>query len=267
MKPGRDKSYEFITSFKINKVRCMSNSLTNKYFSGEAQTPTSLLLMTKQPSEGKLSLYDQDLERYIEYPFSSEALEPIPVYGCSVFSKVKRDLKTEGLVVYKTNMPPSKATISKTKDKQHPYVNIRTCVLSGLNPKLVIDYSNVELAFCGKKKLVMPHKMYGFPFIDKSGIYGISNRDSYVIESDDIDYLERLSQFFSTKTALYLFEATRYRMKYLEKYVFQVIPDICKLDGFPNDITDDSIADYFGFIDEERNAIDRLHSKKYTFTY
>ena len=267
MKPGRDKSYEFITSFKINKVRCMSNSLTNKYFSGEAQTPTSLLLMTKQPSEGKLSLYDQDLERYIEYSFSSEALEPIPVYGCSVFSKVKRDLKTEGLIVYKTNMPPSKATISKTKDKQHPYVNIRTCVLSGLNPKLVIDYSNVELAFCGKKKLVMPHKMYGFPFIDKTGIYGISNRDSYVIESDDIDYLERLSQFFSTKTALYLFEATRYRMKYLEKYVFQVIPDICKLDGFPNDITDDSIADYFGFIDEERIAIDGLHNKKYTFTY
>lgn len=267
MKPGRDKSYDFITSFKINKVRCMSNSLTNKYFSGEAQTPTSLLLMSKAQSDGIISLYDQDLERYIEYSFSSDALEPIPVYGSSVFSKVKRDLKTQGLTVHKTNMPSSKANISKTKDKEHPYVNIRTSILSGLNPKLVIDYSNTELAFCGKKKLVMPHKMYGFPFIDKTGIYGISNRDSYVIESDDIGYLERLSQFFSTKTSLYLFETTRYRMKYLEKYVFQVIPDICKLAGFPNVITDDTIADYFGFTDEEKSAIDGLHSKKYTFTY
>lgn len=267
MKPGRDKSYEFMTSYKIDKLICMSNSLTNKYFSGEAQTPTSLLLMSKLPSDGLISLYDQDLDRYIDYGFDCEALEPIPVYGCSVFSKVKRDLKTQGLKVHKTNMPSSKATISKTKDKEHPYENIRTCILSGLNPKLVVDYSNIELAFSGKKKLIMPHKMYGFPFVDKTGKYGISNRDSYVIESNNIEYLERLAKFFSTKTALYLFEATRYRMKYLEKYVFQVIPDICKLKDFPNEITDETIATYFAFTDKERNSIKSLHSKRYTFTY
>lgn len=267
MKPGRDNSYEFITSYKINKIRCMSNSLTNKYFSGEAQTPTSLLLMSRLPSDGLISLYDQDLERYIEYCFDSEALEPIPVYGCSVFSKVKRDLKTIGLDVYKTNMPSSTASIVKSRDEIHPHENIRTAILSGLDPKLVIDYSDKELAFAGKVKLVMPHKMYGFPFVDKTGRYGVSNRDSYVIESDDIHYLERLAEFFSTKTALYLFEATRYRMKYLEKYVFQVIPDVCMLDGFPDVINDSTIAEYFGFTAEERDAIDRLHNKKYTFKY
>lgn len=267
MKPGRDNSYEFMTSYKIDKLRCMSNSLTNKYFSGEAQTPTSLILMSKLQSDGLISLYDQDLDRYIDYSFDSKSLEPIPVYGCSVFSKVKRDIKTQGLIVHKTNMPSSKATISKTKDKEHSYENIRTCIVSGLNPKLVIEYSNMELAFSGKKKMVMAHKMYGFPFVDKIGKYGISNRDSYVIESNNIDYLERLAQFFSTKTALYLFEATRYRMKYLEKYVFQIIPDICKLKEFPNEITDKSIAAYFGFTDEEINAINKLHSKNYTFTY
>lgn len=267
MKPGRDKSYEFITSYKLDKVRCMSNSLTNKYFSGEAQTPTSLLLMSKKPSDDIISLYDQDLDRYIEYSYDPSMFEPIPVYGCSVFRKVKRDLKTIGIKVFKTNMPSTTATISKTKDKEHPYENIRTSILSGLNPKLVIDYSNKELAFAGQRKIVMPHKMYGFPFIDKDGKYGISNRDSYVIVSDDIDYLERLSSFFKTKTALYLFEATRYRMKYLEKYVFQVIPDICKLKHFPNEITDDTIATYFGFSDEEKEAINNLHTKKYTFTY
>ena len=267
MKPGRDKSYEFITSYKLNKVRCMSNSLTNRYFSGEAQTPTSLLLMTKAPTDNTTMLYDQDLDRYIEYPFDPSVFEPIPVYGCSVFRKVKRDLKTDGLKVFKTNMPSTTATISKIKNKEHPYENIRTCILSGLNPKLVVDYSNKELAFAGKRKLIMPHKMYGFPFIDKDGKYGISNRDAYVIESNNIDYLERLSSFFKTKTALYLFEATRYRMKYLEKYVFQVIPDICKLKHFPKEITDDTIATYFGFSDEEKEAINNLHTKKYTFTY
>lgn len=267
MKPGRDKSYEFMTSYKLDRVRCMSNSLTNKYFSGEAQTPTSLVLMSKKPSNDIISLYDQDLNRYIEYNYDPSMFEPIPVYGCSVFRKVKRDLKTSGLKVFKTNMPSTTATISKTKDKEHPYENIRTCILSGLNPKLVIDYSNKELAFAGKCKLVMPHKMYGFPFIDKDGKYGISNRDSYVIVSDNIDYLERLSSFFKTKIALYLFESTRYRMKYLEKYVFQVIPDICNLTDFPHDINDDTIATYFALTHEEKCAINGLHSKKYTFTY
>ena len=267
MKPGRDKSYEFITSYKLDKIRCMSNSLTNKYFSGEAQTPTSLLLMTKAPSDYTTMLYDQDLDRYIDYPFDPSVFEPIPVYGCSIFRKVKRDLKTDGLKVFKTNMPSTTATISKIKNKEHPHENIRTCILSGLKPKLVIDYSNKQLAFAGKPKLVMPHKMYGFPFIDKDGKYGISNRDSYVIESNNIDYLERLASFFKTKTALYLFESTRYRMKYLEKYVFQVIPDICKLKDFPVEINDDSIAEYFGFSQEEKDAINGLHNKEYTFTY
>ena len=56
-------------------------------------------------------------------------------------------------------------------------------------------------------------------------------------------------------------------MKYLEKYVFQVIPDICNLKDFPVEINDDSIADYFGFSQEEKDAINGLHAKEYTFTY
>ena len=56
-------------------------------------------------------------------------------------------------------------------------------------------------------------------------------------------------------------------MKYLEKYIFQLLPDITKLSDFPHDITDDSIADYFGYTLEERIAIQNLHKKQYTFTY
>ena len=61
--------------------------------------------------------------------------------------------------------------------------------------------------------------------------------------------------FLSTKTCLVLFEATKYRMKYLEKYIFSYIPDITKIENFPNVINDDTIADFFGFNDLERKAI------------
>ena len=107
--------------------------------------------------------------------------------------------------------------------------------------------------------------MYGFPYLDKTGQYGISSRDNYVILKENIEDLVILQKFLSTNTALYLFEATRYRMKYLERYAFQLIPDITKFKDFPKEINDDTIADYFQFDDEDRKNIQNLHKKKYTF--
>ena len=83
---------------------------------------------------------------------------------------------------------------------------------------------------------------YKFETYKTGGEYGISNRDKYVILRENEEELKRLQRFFSTKTALYLFEATRYRMKYLEKYVFQLIPDITKLAGSPEKINDNTIT-------------------------
>ena len=79
--------------------------------------------------------------------------------------------------------------------------------------------------------------------------------------------LKKIQAFLSTKTALYIFEATRYRMKYLEKYAFELIPDITRASDFPKIINDETIADYFGFDDDDRVNIQRLHKKKYTFSY
>ena len=56
-------------------------------------------------------------------------------------------------------------------------------------------------------------------------------------------------------------------MKYLEKYIFRLLPDITQLQGFPDIINDDTIADYFSLSDIEKQAIQKLHKKKYTFTY
>ena len=54
-------------------------------------------------------------------------------------------------------------------------------------------------------------------------------------------------------------------MKYLEKYIFELIPDITKLDNFPSEINDETIANYFGLSDEEKTAIDKLHKKNYNY--
>jgi hypothetical protein len=108
--------------------------------------------------------------------------------------------------------------------------------------------------------------MYGFPYIDTEGL-GISNRDNYVILNKDLKELNILRDFFATKTALYLFETTRYRMKYLEKYIFELIPDVTKLPDFPTIINDATIAEYFEFDKKEIDNINKLHTKNYSFLF
>jgi hypothetical protein len=130
---------------------------------------------------------------------------------------------------------------------------------------LSLNSSDCPQAFHGLKKLVLAHKMYGFPYWDKHGTYGIANRDNYVILGKTDDEFAQLAAFLSTKFALYLFEATRYRMRYLEKYAFEFIPDITRLPGFPcaQEISDEAVAAFFGLEATERNYIMALHKKNY----
>ena len=105
--------------------------------------------------------------------------------------------------------------------------------------------------------------MYGFPFLDISGVFGVSNRDNYVIFNKPKQELEQLQKFLSTNFIITMFESTRYRMKYLERYIFNMLPDITKLDDFPEEITDETLFDYFKLNEVERNLINTFHKKRY----
>ena len=106
--------------------------------------------------------------------------------------------------------------------KDTSYPNIKTCKLNYLQPQLVINYSNIPCSYYSQPKLVLAHKMYGFPYLDYSGIFGISNRDNYVILNKSYEDFTKLHKFLSTKFIRTIFESTRYRMSYLEKYIFDI---------------------------------------------
>ena len=103
--------------------------------------------------------------------------------------------------------------------------------------------------------------MYGFPYYDKNGIYGISNRDNYVILGYDNDEFIRIQQFLNTNLIMYLYETTRYRMKYLEKYVFEFLPNILNIPDFPYEINNETINLFFGFSQQEINYFSNFHKK------
>ena len=108
--------------------------------------------------------------------------------------------------------------------------------------------------------------MYGFPYYDISGVYGISSRDNYIIKNKSHSDLLIFQSFLNTKLALYIFETTRYRMKYLEKEAFTFLPDISKIEDFPKEITNSSVFDYFDISIQERNYILDFHKNYLSFT-
>ena len=263
MKPDKAKMYDYMLQYNLKKIRCFSNTETKSWFHGQAQTPTCFFLLQKAPSPNITSLYDNHLKRFLPYFLIPN--KPIPVFGVSVFSKLASYVHLVGSMtcIKKTNACLPTTFLSNEYSSKTPYKNIRTCILNKTQPMLVYEYSDIPLPFHNIPKLILAHKMYGFPYYDSEGCYGVSRRDNYVLTNQTEEDFKRWHNFLSTKFALYLFEGTRYRMKYLEKYVFELIPDITKLEDFPIIINDITIANYFQLTDLERNAIDALHSKQY----
>lgn len=268
LKPDKSRIHHLLTHYKIDKLHCLNSNETNALFKGEAQTPTCFFLLTKTPNmDNRINLFDAKRQAYVA--FEHQVGQSIPVFGAAIVAKLQPWVKKVGvgcLPVKKTNMPSVNSKFIKQEgDTAYPYANITTCLLEGLQPILLLNYSTEPQSFQGIKKLVLAHKMYGFPYFDQSGIYGISNRDNYVVLDKTDPEFKQLQAFLSTNFALYLFEAARYRMKYLERYAFEFIPDITRLKDFPAaaDINDETVADYFGLDATDKAHIQSLHRKKY----
>jgi hypothetical protein len=262
MKPDKMKMYNYILQYKLINIKTYTNTETLKLFKGQAQTPTCYFLLEKSNSINTINLYNKYFKKYETYDFIFG--KPIPLIGATIINKLMKYTNKYGnLKVIKTNMPSKNIQLSNIKNDDYPYSNITTTLLKKNNPVLKINYSNSKCKYYGNEKLVLAHKMYGFPYYDISGNYGISNRDNYVIILDINDDLERktkylkIKDFLSTKLILFIYETTRYRMKYLEKYAFEFIPDITKF------IIDDNIYDFFGITQLEQNLINNYCTKNY----
>ena len=230
MKEDKEGMYFYMNQYKIHKLHCLTNTEMNQIFKGHAQTPSCYFLLEKKSTEKKVLLYDNDVEQYVDYPLRSENI--LPVACAYVVKAIMPYVDKYGSLsfVKKTNLPGKQIKLSPHKNKDFPYSNIKTCILRDkIKPELVIEYSNKPCIYHGKKKLVLAHGMYGFPFIDEKGDYGISNRDKYVFLCESLEELTILDKFLSSSLAFYLFDATRYRMKYLEKYVFALLPNVLKM--------------------------------------
>ena len=271
LKPDKAGLYKILTDLNIIYLNSLSTSESYKLFNYQAQTPTCFFLIRKQTTsyiDNKiLHLYDKYENKYIEYTLLKNY--PIPTHGITIVNKLIQYIETHGSIIYyKTNTPPKNCKISNdiyNIDEVYLFKNIRTCLIDRLKPKLVYNYSDKKQSYYKVPKLVLAHKMYGFPYYDKTGEFGISTRDNYIISSKDYNCqeLEQIQNFISTKFALFIFSVANYRMRFLEKYAFQFIPDITKLPYFPDlknmnrEKRDKKIGCYFNFTEKEMEIIEK----------
>ena len=295
MKPDKAGLYNTLvnSNFSIKYLHCLSTTQTQKEFLYQAQTPTCYLYgakteINRQDNPKLISIYDKIHKKYIDYKLRPNY--PIPTHGINIINKLLYYVDQVGyLKVYKSNNPPKNSKFSDTPFLlDNSYIecetnsppNIKTTKISKKTPVLIKNYSNILQPFANQPKLILAHKMYGFPFLDISGIYGISSRDNYILTGIttketkttkskisghySINELQQIQAFLSTKTALFVFSTTNYRMRYLERYAFQFLPNITKLKDFPNLLNSDPVTrekliiNFFNFSQLEEKNINNL---------
>ena len=248
--------YNIITKNKILNLIALDSNKTTRLFNGEAQTPTCYFLLQKTPSDNIINITDITNNMIIQYPVGKS----LPLSSSRIFHHIKPLIAQWGSIkVLKTSWrPPRKGYFfGEKRTKKLPYPNIHTVVLKNKNePCLIKKYTNKPGPYFGKPKLILAHKMYGFSYYDKSGEFGISNRDNYIILNKTHSEFIKINSFLNTKFARHLMDATRYRMKYLEKYYFDLIPNIAAIPDFPEVINNINVMKYFQTTHEERFKIE-----------
>lgn len=285
LKPDNAGIHKLIFSRKytIFGIRSFSCSEVIKLFHKQVQTPMSIVVLrnTPQPfvhslvSYLEVPIYDQLTEHY-EYIYYN-INDPLPMHTPSIVQKMLLHARKYGTFdVIKTNMP-TKNTYDSIEDVEGgatSYVGIKSCVFGeNRTPYFTTTTSSIAYPYTGEPKIIMAHKMYGIPYYDEEGKYGISNRDNYIIlqhtqtNTYTKEEMRWLVWFFSSPIVLFLFDTTRYRMRYLEKYAFEYIPDIMHktiagYDVDPSNMYDDTLLSRaFGLNEKEIGFISSRYKR------
>lgn len=244
MRPDKAGVHDMLLSQDVVFCRAFGCGETAKVFAGGAQTPTCAVVVCKRPSSGSIGLFCSATNEVVRYPLFS-LRESVPLHAASVLRRLRRLVRsTRAVQARKTNMPPASTTAAI--DTAGNYEGVRTCVLDGLAPRLVAERATVPFPYHGESKLVLAHKMYGFPHHDHEGRYGISRRDNYVVLESENGDLSWIKELLETRLARCVFVACRYRMRYLEKQAFEFLPDPSSVPGFPRPVTDAALAAFLG---------------------
>lgn len=260
---------------KLLKVKCYKNNISNILFKGHAQTPCATFLLEKGGTTDVVDHFSWYLNDFSRCRLDQRwNVQSVAVLDSVIERKIINKLHScfgnlPPLVFHKTACVNKKTSLSKAKSDSHCYENIQTCVFDkNKSPVLKYEYSDAPCQFYEEPKIICAHGMYGLPFVDALGEFGISRRDKYIILKKDVQNMDYVAWFLSTPIASFMFENYKYRMCFIEKAGFEWLIDVSlqKMDetGFPPMGSVEQLFDWFDLNEKEIEFIKRYEKRRFT---
>lgn len=259
LKPDKENVYQLLTKFKIHKLHCFNSYETYKIFNKKAQIPCTYFLLQKIPSDHVISIWDNIMTKYVDFHIYKPSV-PIPMKNISILNKLLKYTKQYGsLQKYITcsTQPSSKYTFFDEYSASNQYKNLDKCILKEGLPVNFFKWSNLPGPYSinARPKIILGHSVFGFPYLDETGDIGISKRGKYIV-AGDIEFLKFVKLFLSQKSIICLYCSTQYRMRFIDKAIFDFLPDISQLPNFDcTKICDEYIEEYFELENVEKTYI------------
>lgn len=265
LKYDESNMYTTLTQYKIHKMICYSSYESYKVFSKKVQIPCTMFLLQKKPTDFIIPIMDNVTGEYIEHRLSVP-FRSIPMKNISILDKLSRYSERYGSLskyIIISPLPARKFVFTSACTQEFCYQNIKNCTLNNGFPEFKYCWSSKPGPFhcMGLPKLILAHSVYGFPYYDEDGLIGVANRGKIIFLGNG-DYLKKLSVVLNLKTIKFLYSSTQYRMRFLDKSIYDFIPDFSNIPGFSfENISDEYFCDFFELSSVERKAI--LETKLY----
>ncbi len=247
-KPDKTGIYQRMFSHQIHKMRIIFNSDAKQIFGGSGEANVAYFLLENKPPTKPTQIIDiynnKDTIQLKPDSILSLAYNSIfiKVQNKSVLFKDSEDYYTSAIASAKCKTGKHKQVHRITNDGDITYIKTDIMHQKQNVPKIILS---------GAK---FPRFLY-----DKTGEYGIIGNDQHYFVGDDLDKLE---DYFKTKLSALLLANIKYRMKFIDPKYY---PDIRTLPL--EKITDETLADYFGFTKEEREAINATEYPKREYKF
>jgi len=248
-KPDRTGIHEEMLKYQIRCMRIYDMYQSMKIFSGKGKISTAYYLLENKPAYTTTTIIDRN-EKKEDVKLTSKSI--IILAGNSIFFKIqkKSHLFYEGNDHKVTSIPSTACTAGSNKQ-------IHRISESG---EITIIKTGVKHADQDVPKLYLSGYQSPRFYYDNDGLYGlIGSHQHYFIGKN----LNKLEDYFKTKLSAILLKHTKYDQEYIEPKYY---PDVRTLPL--EKITDETLADYFGFTKEERDTISAANYplRKYKMT-
>jgi hypothetical protein len=247
-KPDRTGIYQRMLSHQIHKMRIIFNSDAKILFKGSGEINVAYFLLenkeTTQPTQ-IIDIYNNK---------DTIQLKPDSILSLaynSIFIKVqnKSVLFKDSEGYYISAIASNKCRPGKNK-QVHRITNDGD--ITYIKTDIIHQKQNIP-------KIILSGAKYPRFLYDNTGEYGVIGTHQHYFIGEDLDKIEK---YFKTKLSALLLANIKYDMKYI---VPKYYPDIRKIRL--DKITDETLANYFDFTKEEREAINATEYPKREYKF